>query len=107
MVRLRLKRFGHRNHPFYRIAAFDARAARDSRSIDESLGHYDPLEPDDAKKVTLNRERVLYWLDRGAQPSQAVNAILKRNGIHVKFTGKARRRKKRRLRKKHPSDQNA
>ena len=107
MVRLRLKRFGHRNRPFYRIAAFDARAPRDGRAIDESLGHYDPLEPDDNKKVTLNRERILYWLDRGAQPTDAVNAILKRNGIYVDFSGKARRRKKRKARKKQAAEQGA
>ncbi len=107
MVRLRLKRFGHRNRPFYRIAAFDARAPRDGRAIDEPLGHYDPLEPDDNKKVTLNRERILYWLDRGAQPTEAVRTILKRNGIYVNFTGKARRRKKQKERRKQAKAQQA
>ena len=93
MLRLRLKRFGHRHRPFYRIAAIDARAPRDGRSVDESLGTYDPLEPNNDKKVTLNRARILHWLDCGAQPSEAVANILKKNGIYV-TRGKRRKRKK-------------
>lgn len=100
MVRIRLKRFGRRHRPFYRLAAFDARASRDGRALDEALGTYDPLEPDDAKKVVLNRERILHWLDNGAQPSDAVLSILKKNGIHVEHKGKQRRRKKQRQKAK-------
>jgi len=84
VVRLRLKRLGRKNRPHYRIAAFDAHAPRDGRALDEDLGVYDPLEPDNAKKVTLNRERIVAWLDKGAQPSAAVAAILKKNGIYAK-----------------------
>lgn len=84
MVRIRLKRLGRKNRPFYRIAAFDARASRDGKSLDEELGTYDPLEPDNAKKVTLNRERIIAWLDKGAQPTRAVAVILKKNGIYAK-----------------------
>lgn len=84
MVRLRLKRLGRKNRPFYRIAAFDARAQRDGRALDEELGIYDPLEPDNSRKVTLNRERIIAWLDKGAQPTSAVAAILKKNGIYAK-----------------------
>lgn len=93
MVRLRLKRLGRQHRPFYRIAAFDARAPRDGRSIDEGLGTYDPLQADNDKKVALNRERILYWLDRGAQPSDAVANILKKNGIYVERKGSRRRKK--------------
>lgn len=84
MVRIRLKRLGRTNRPFYRIAAFDSHAPRDGRAIDENLGRYDPLEPDNSKKVTLNRERIVAWLDKGAQPTAAVAAILKKNGIYTK-----------------------
>ena len=84
MVRIRLKRLGRKNRPHYRIAAFDGRAPRDGRSLDEELGIYDPLEPDNTKKVTLNRERIVAWLDKGAQPTRAVAAILKKNGIYAK-----------------------
>lgn len=95
MVRLRLKRFGRRNRPCYRIAAFDARAPRDGRAIEENLGSYDPLEADDTRKVTLNRERIIHWLEQGAQPSDAVANILKKNGIYVEQRSRAARRKKR------------
>ena len=94
MVRLRLKRFGRRHRPHYRIAAFDARASRDGRAIDEGLGTYDPLEADDHNKVTLNRERIIFWLERGAQPSEAVANILKKNGIYVERKSRSARRKK-------------
>jgi len=100
VVRLRLKRFGHTHRPFYRIAAFDARAPRDGRTVDEHLGTYDPLEPDNDKKVTLNRERINHWLDRGAQPSSAVANILKKNGIYFEFKGRSRRRRQQRLKLK-------
>ena len=80
MVKLRMQRMGRRHRPFYRINAMDRRAARDSRAI-EHLGHYDPLEKDESKQVHINAERVKYWLSVGAQPSQTVAALLKKNGI--------------------------
>jgi len=83
VVRIRLKRLGRKHRPYYRIAAFDARAPRDGKALDEDLGRYDPLEPDNDKKVTLNRERIIAWLDKGAKPTQAVAAILKKNGIYT------------------------
>jgi len=82
VVRIRLKRLGRKNRPYYRIAAFDAHAPRDGRALDEELGSYDPLESDNSKKVTLNRERIIAWLDKGAQPTQVVAKILKQNGIY-------------------------
>jgi len=94
LVKLRLKRLGRRHRPFYRIAAFDARSARDGRAIDEGLGTYDPLEPDNEKKAVLDRERIVRWLERGAQPSVAVANILKKNGIYVEHKSRAQRRKK-------------
>ena len=83
MVRLRLKRMGRRNRAFFRICAFDAREERDGRSI-EQLGSYDPMEKDEEKKVVLKRERIEYWLSVGAQPTETVASILKKNKIVVK-----------------------
>ncbi len=83
MVRLRLKRMGRRNRAFFRICAFDAREERDGRSI-EQLGTYDPMEKDEEKKVVLKRERIEYWLSVGAQPTETVASILKKNKIAVK-----------------------
>ncbi|MEK6767100.1 MAG: 30S ribosomal protein S16 [Planctomycetota bacterium] len=83
MVRLRMKRMGRRNRASFRICAFDAREERDGRSI-EQLGTYDPMEKEESKKVVLKRERIEYWLSVGAQPSETVASILKKNNIAVK-----------------------
>ena len=83
MVRLRLKRMGRKNRAFFRICAFDAREERDGRSI-EQLGTYDPMEKDEEKKVVLKRDRIEYWLSVGAQPTETVASILKKNKIAVK-----------------------
>ncbi len=104
MVRLRLKRVGRRHQPLYRICAFDSRAPRDGRALDERLGSYDPRQADDDKKVTLNRERIIHWIERGAQPTDAVRNILKKNGIYVDSRtrgAKARARKKARKKAQH------
>ncbi len=83
MVKLRLKRMGRRNRAFFRLCAFDAREERDGRSI-EQLGTYDPMEKDEEKKVVLKRERIEYWLSVGAQPTETVASILKKNKIGIK-----------------------
>ncbi|MFP4144812.1 MAG: 30S ribosomal protein S16 [Phycisphaeraceae bacterium] len=80
MVRLRLKRHGRRNRPFYRINAMDQRAARDSRPIEE-LGWYDPMATDDAKRFHFKEDRVKYWLGVGAQPTRTVRDILRKAGV--------------------------
>ncbi len=80
MVKLRLKRFGRRHRPFYRINAMDQRTARDSEAIEE-LGYYDPLEKDQAKAIKVNTERVQYWLSVGAQPTDTVRDLLRKVGI--------------------------
>ncbi len=82
-VKLRLKRFGRRNRPFYRIVAIDGRRARDSITI-EDLGYYDPIAKDEGKRFKVDSERVKYWLGVGAQPSETVKNILKKVGIPVK-----------------------
>ena len=76
MVVLRLKRMGRRHRPFYRINAMDKRAPRDGRVIEE-LGWYDPVAKDD-KQLSVNIERVDYWLSVGAQPSKTVASLLRR-----------------------------
>ena len=71
---------GKKNRPFYRLVAIDARSQRDGRAV-EYLGHYDPLKEENA--VVINRERVVYGLDKGAQPSDTVAKILRKQGINV------------------------
>jgi small subunit ribosomal protein S16 len=78
-----MQRFGRRNRPFYRIAAIDHRKRREGRVI-EQLGWYDPLAKDPARQVSLNEERVRYWIGVGAQPSQTIRDMLaKRNLVDV------------------------
>ena len=78
MVVLRLKRFGRRHRPFYRLNAMDKRAPRNGRVIEE-LGWYDPIASED-KQVSINIERVDHWLSVGAQPSQTVATLLRKVG---------------------------
>lgn len=83
MVRIRMKRMGRKNRPFYRIGAFDRHEERDGKSI-EILGTYNPLESDEAKQTVLKKDRIEYWLSVGAQPSETVAVLLKKHGIAVK-----------------------
>ena len=79
-VRIRLKRVGRRHRPSYRLAAVDGRRPRDSKVIEE-LGHYDPLNSQEDRQVTIKRERIEYWLSVGAKPSDTVRQLLKKQGI--------------------------
>ncbi len=83
MVKLRLRRAGRKKRPFYRIVAADSRAPRDGRFI-ELLGTYDPL-PETAE-VDFKEERVIHWLQNGAQPSATVKNLLQNKGIWLKWT---------------------
>ncbi len=83
-VKLRLTRMGRRHRPFFRINAVDSRTPRDGKII-ERLGHVDPLEKDVTKQIVLNRDRIEYWLGKGAIPSDTVSEILLRNGIKHKY----------------------
>ena len=85
MVTLRLKRFGRRHLPYYRLNAIDSRRPRDGKPIEE-LGVYDPLQKDQAKAVQFKTDRVKYWLGVGAQPSETVTSLLRKAGIEVKST---------------------
>ncbi len=89
-VRLRLRRLGRRNLPIYAIVAADARSPRDGRFI-EDLGRYYPLH--EPATVELKADRVIYWLERGAQPTETVRSILRREGIllamHLRRKGKS------------------
>ena len=77
MVKIRLRRFGKKNTPVYRVVVADGRSPRDGRIIEE-IGTYDPLLKNN--NFTLNLDRVDYWLGVGAQPTDQVRAILKLTG---------------------------
>lgn len=84
-VKLRLKRMGRTHRSFFRVCAMDTRSPRDGRAIEE-LGWYDPNSKDADKQLSLHRERIEYWLSVGAQPSDTVSDLLKRQGISVRKT---------------------
>ena len=81
-VKLRLKRMGSKQKPFYRIVAADARSPRDGRFI-ETIGTYDPIKGSD--KVTIDEAKALQWLANGAQPTDTVKNILSKTGVMTKF----------------------
>ena len=83
-VKIRLKRLGKIRSPHYRIVVADSRTKRDGRAIEE-IGKYHPKN--DPSVIEVDSERAQYWLSVGAQPSEAVVALLKRTGDWQKFSG--------------------
>ena len=77
-TKIRLKRIGRRNRPFYRLVVMDSRKRRDGAAIEE-LGWFNPIEAD--KPYSLNEERILHWIKLGAQTSEAVHELMKRSGL--------------------------
>ena len=75
MVKIRLRRMGAKKAPYYRIVVADSRSPRDGRFIEE-IGTYDPMA--DGEKLTVNKERVAYWIANGAQPTDTVRGLLKK-----------------------------
>ena len=74
MVKIRLQRGGVRKHPYYRVVVTDSRASRDGKFI-ERIGSYNPMVKEN--RVTLDMERVKYWLSVGAQPTERIQKLLK------------------------------
>ena len=83
-VKIRLKRFGKIRSPHYRIVVADSRTKRDGRAIEE-IGKYHPKN--DPSLIEVDSERAQYWLSVGAQPTEAVLALLKRTGDWQKYSG--------------------
>ena len=81
-VKIRLTRMGSKKKPYYRINVADSRSPRDGRFI-ETVGTYNPLVAEN--QVTLKEERVMEWLNNGAQPSDTVRNILSKAGVMKKF----------------------
>ena len=75
MLSIRLRRAGTTKKPHYRVVVADSRAWRDGRFV-EILGHYDPRK--DPAVVKIDAERASYWIGKGAQPSETVKSLLKR-----------------------------
>ena len=81
-VKLRLKRMGSKQKPFYRIIVADSRSPRDGRFI-ETVGTYNPIKSND--NITVKEDRVTYWLDNGAQPTDTVKSLLSKTGVWATY----------------------
>ena len=81
-TRIRLKRMGAKKNPFYRVVVADSRSPRDGKFIEE-IGYYDPsTEP---VTIKIDEEKALKWLATGAQASDTVKSLFKKQGILAKF----------------------
>ena len=78
MVKIRLKRLGAKKAPFYRIVVADSRSPRDGRFIEE-IGYYDPTKEPSVVKV--DAEKAKQWIANGAQPTDTVKVIFKKNNV--------------------------
>lgn len=77
-VKIRLRRMGAKKAPFYRIVVADSRYPRDGRFIEE-IGYYNPMtEP---AEIKLDADKAKQWIANGAQPTDTVKSILKKNGV--------------------------
>lgn len=77
-VKIRLARHGAKKRPFYRIVVADSEAPRDGRFL-ETVGTYNPLR--DPAEVTFKPDRVQYWIDKGAIPTDTVKSLIRKEGL--------------------------
>ncbi len=82
-VRLRLRRVGRKKLPVYKVVAADSRSPRDGRYI-EAVGQYEPLRQ--SNNVEFKEDRVMYWLQNGAQPTDTVRNLLSSQGLWLKWS---------------------
>ncbi len=77
-VKIRLARHGSKKRPFYRIVVADVESPRDGKYL-EALGTYNPLK--DPVEVSLKEERIKYWMNEGAIPTNTIKSLLKKEGL--------------------------
>jgi small subunit ribosomal protein S16 len=83
-TKIRLKRIGRRNRPFYRIIIIDSRKRRDGSAI-EQVGWYNPIESNKESNYNLKEDRIIEWLKLGAQVTDPVNKLMKRSGLALRW----------------------
>ena len=81
-ARIRLKKFGTKKRPYYRIVVMDTRSPRDGKAIEE-LGYYHPIEAED-KQIVFNAEKVKNWVENGATVTDTVRSILNKKNFSLK-----------------------
>lgn len=94
-VVIRMSRRGRTNRNFFRIGVYDVRTRREGPAI-ENLGFYDPIAKGGAKPLELNLERVKYWLEQGAAPSETIASILRQLKVPYKKVKKTNERNRKR-----------
>ena len=77
-VKIRLRRMGAKRAPFYRVIVADSKSPRDGKFIEE-LGTYDPMK--DPAEIKIDVEKAQQWIQNGAQPTDTVKTLFKKNGI--------------------------
>jgi small subunit ribosomal protein S16 len=80
-VKLRLRRMGKKKQPIYKLVAADSRSPRDGKFL-EAVGFYNPLT--NPHTLDLKEDRIMYWLNVGAQPTHTVKSLLRQKGINLK-----------------------
>ena len=81
-VKIRLKKLGAKQRPYYRIVVMDSRAPRDGRTLEE-VGFYHPIEVEE-NQINVNEERIQDWLSKGARPTNTVRRLLNKKSIQIK-----------------------
>ena len=81
-ARIRLKKFGTKKRPYYRIVVMDKLSPRDGKTIDE-LGYYHPIEAEE-RQISINEEKAKAWLAKSASATDTVRKIFNKKGIHFK-----------------------
>ncbi|MCL1814461.1 MAG: 30S ribosomal protein S16 [Treponema sp.] len=81
-ARIRLKKFGTKKRPYYRIVVMDSRVPRDGKTIEE-LGYYHPIEAED-KQIVFNAEKVKTWIQNGATVTDTVRSLLNKKDFSLK-----------------------
>jgi small subunit ribosomal protein S16 len=81
-ARIRLKKFGTKKRPYYRIVVMDQRSPRDGKTIEE-LGYYHPIEAE-GKQIVFDENKAKAWLDKSATVSDTVRKIFNKKGLHIK-----------------------
>jgi small subunit ribosomal protein S16 len=81
-VKIRLARHGAKKKPFYRIVVADSESPRDGRFL-ENVGTYDPAY--DPAKIAIKTDRIRYWMDQGALPTDTVQSLLKKEGFSIEL----------------------
>lgn len=83
MVKIRLKKFGKKRQPYYRIVIQDARVNRDGKTIDE-IGFYHPLNQNVDTYLRIDEEKARYWISKGAQATDTVRRLMNKRNITIK-----------------------